>query len=358
MLENNHSMNCLNGISLMLVPREERGQWGFCWTWLFRRRFYGRGFSGRRFGGQCLCGLLLASSLLALSVSCDQSVLAQAPSRTDNATGAASNVIAATDTVGRGSPTGLDLLSLMISGGFFMIPIGVLSLFVVMFIVERAIGLRRGWLYPKRFRRSILQFTKQHEADPRIVYQSCQEHPSAAANILKGALVQVGRPLNEIKQSVQEMVQRGADRAFGNVRWLNFAAGVAPLLGLLGTVWGLIRAFHDTTQLTAEQLAAGQNRADFLAVGIYEALVTTLAGLVVAIPAAAASHYFEGKITRTFDQLEEDVLDLLPRFEGYEGVTRFDVIGREIAPRSPGNNSAALNATNFKPAQTKTRQTT
>jgi biopolymer transport protein ExbB len=93
---------------------------------------------------------------------------------------------------------------------------------------------------------------------------------------------------------------------------LNLGAGIAPLLGLLGTVWGLIRAFHDTTKLTA-----GQNRADFLAVGIYEALVTTLAGLMVAIPAAVASHYFEGRINRIFGDIEELSRDVADRLEDH-----------------------------------------
>ena len=100
------------------------------------------------------------------------------------------------------------------------------------------------------------------------------------------------------------------------------------MLGLLGTVWGLIRAFHDTTQLTA-----GQNRADFLAVGIYEALVTTLAGLIVAIPAAVASHYFEGRITNVFGSIEELASELMMRLERFEGKTRFEPIGRELAPK-------------------------
>jgi biopolymer transport protein ExbB len=101
----------------------------------------------------------------------------------------------------------------------------------------------------------------------------------------------------------------------------------------------LIRAFHDTTQLPA-----GQNRADFLAVGIYEALVTTLAGLLVAIPAAVASHYFEGRVTRVFGSIDESLSELLPRFEHFEGRNRFEVIGREIAPRElvAGKSSTVL----------------
>jgi len=231
-----------------------------------------------------------------------------------------------------GGAKGMDVMSLLIKGGVFMIPIGVISLVVVTFVVDRLIGLRSNRLFPSRFRKSIQQFSKQLEPDPRMVYQSCLEHPSAAANVLRSVLLKLGRPVHEIHTAMAESMQREADRAYGNVRWINLSAGIAPLLGLLGTVWGLIRAFHDTTQLTT-----GQNRADFLAQGIYEALVTTLAGLMVAIPAAIASHFFEGRITKNFSRIEESMEELIPRFERYEGNTRFEVIGRELAPREIGH---------------------
>lgn len=226
------------------------------------------------------------------------------------------------------SKRGIDFLTLLERGGIFMIPIGIVSLLVLTFVIDRSIGLRVGKIYPSRFRKSIQQFSKQLDADPRMVFQSCLEHPSAAANVVKSMLLTIGRPIPEVKASVADSLQREVDQAYSNVRWLNLAAGIAPLMGLLGTVWGLIRAFHDTTQLQA-----GENRADFLAVGIYEALVTTLAGLLVAIPAAVASHYFEGRVTRVFGSIDESVAELLPRFEHFEGRNRFEVIGRELAPR-------------------------
>ena len=237
------------------------------------------------------------------------------------------------------SKDGMDVLSLLERGGIFMIPIGIVSRLVLTFVIDRGIGLRAGKLFPGRFRKSIQQFSKQLDADPRMVYQSCLEHPSAAANVVKSMLLTIGRPIPEVKASIADSLQREADQAYSNVRWLNLAAGIAPLLGLLGTVWGLIRAFHDTTQLQA-----GQNRADFLAVGIYEALVTTLAGLLVAIPAAVASHYFEGRVTRVFGSIDESLSELLPRFEHFEGRNRFEVIGREIAPRElvAGKSSTVL----------------
>lgn len=224
--------------------------------------------------------------------------------------------------------SGLNLLNLAVQGGFFMIPIGVVSLIVVTFVFDRLIGLRSSRVFPNRFRKSLSQFSKQLEADPRLVYQSCIEHPSAASNIVKEVVLRIGRPTPELEAAASESIQREVDASYANVKWINFAAAVAPLLGLLGTVWGLIRAFHDTTQL-----AAGQNRADFLAVGIYEALVTTLAGLIVAIPAAAAAQFFESRIQKMYAKIESAVTELIPRFEIYEGKTRFEVIGKELAPR-------------------------
>lgn len=226
------------------------------------------------------------------------------------------------------NPVRIDLLSLLISGGVLMIPIGLVSLVVVTFTVDRMIGLRQGRLYPRKLRRSVRAWAKQVDLDPRVVYQSIVNDSTSAGSAVRTLLSHVGRNATEMKTSVAETLQREADRAYGNVRWLNLSAGIAPLLGLLGTVWGLIRAFHDTTQLSA-----GENRADFLAVGIYEALVTTLAGLVVAIPAAVISHYFEGRITRVFGTIEEDVLELIPRFESFEGRTRFETVGKELSPR-------------------------
>jgi len=232
----------------------------------------------------------------------------------------------------------IDFFSLLANGGIFMIPIGITSLMVVTFLFDRAIGLRRARLMPNAFRKTLQSMIRSGDAgDPRDMYRLCNESHSAAAAIASVAISRTGRPQSEIAAEVAEATQRQVDRAYANVRWLNLAAGIAPLLGLLGTVWGLIRAFHDTTQLTA-----GQNRADFLAVGIYEALVTTLAGLIVAIPAAVASHYFEGRITRIFGQIEELMSELVRSLERFEGKTRFDVIGRELAPRDIARSNAFL----------------
>jgi len=244
--------------------------------------------------------------------------------------------------IGLAPAAGLDFLSLLFKGGWFMIPIAAVSVLGVTLIIERSFGLRRGQLLPRRLVKSLGRVARDSDAiDPRTMNTICQEHPSSASTVLQAMLLKVGRPTSEMQASVNEVLQREAEKAHASVRWLNFAAAVAPLLGLLGTVWGLIQAFHDMTQLSPSQ-----NRAEYLGRGIYEALVTTLAGLIVAIPAALFAHYFEGRITKIFRDIEEVVFALMPKFERYEGRVRFDAVGRELVPRSIESKTKSSTVTN------------
>ena len=214
---------------------------------------------------------------------------------------------------------GIDVFSLIMKGGGFMIPIGLMSLVMVTFVIERSIGMRQDRVIPPLLVDELGELADSQSAfDPRQAYRVCQRNPSAAANVIRSMLVKVGRPQSEIEHAVAESSDREANRLYANVRWLNLAAAVTPLMGLLGTVWGMIRAFHDTTQLPA-----GRNKADFLAEGIYVALVTTLGGLIVAIPAAISSHYFEGRVQQMFHEIDELLFSLMPQVERYEGRVRF-----------------------------------
>ncbi|MCY2975897.1 MAG: MotA/TolQ/ExbB proton channel family protein [Planctomycetota bacterium] len=235
---------------------------------------------------------------------------------------------------------GLDFLSLLFKGGWFMVPIAMVSVMAFTLIIERSFGLRRGQLLPRRLVKSLGRLARDSESvDPRTMNTVCLEHPSSASKVIRSMLLKVGRPTSEMQASATEVLQREAEKAHASVRWLNFAAAVGPLLGLLGTVWGLIQAFHDMTQLSPTQ-----NRAEYLGRGIYEALVTTLAGLIVAIPAALFAHYFEGRITKIFGEIEEILFALIPKFERYEGRVRFDAIGSELVPRSIDGRSKPSNS--------------
>jgi biopolymer transport protein ExbB len=212
----------------------------------------------------------------------------------------------------------IDLLNLMFQGGYLMLPIVAMSILVVAFGIERSLGLRRHKVLPPEIVEGLGRLASRPGGfDPRAAYKLCQQHPSAAANVIRAMLLKVGRPQTEVEHALAEGEEREAAKLYTNVRWLSLAAGVAPLLGLLGTVWGMIQAFFATANLPT-----GANKAEYLAKGIYVALVTTFAGLAVAIPAAILAHWFEGRIQRLFRELDETLLGLMPQLEKFEGRLR------------------------------------
>jgi len=219
----------------------------------------------------------------------------------------------------RSASDSMNLWKLGLAGGIFMIPIFGMSLLAGTFTIERFIGLRRSRVLPAPLVAGLGHLAdKQATFDPRRAYRLCQEYPSSAASVVKSMLLKVGRPLAEIENTAAQASQREADRLYAHVRWLNISATLATMLGLIGTIQGMIMAFHQLTTLDA-----GTDRTQVLAAGIYTALVTTFAGLCVAIPAAFFSHYFEGRIQGAFREIDELACSLVPQLERYEGRLRF-----------------------------------
>ncbi len=223
----------------------------------------------------------------------------------------------------------LNVLELLRQGGVIMGLIGIVSLLVVAVAFERLFALRRGKLYPRGLKREVRRASEELGSfQPQLLFDSALRYRCVGSRIVSDMLQKVGRPLPEVEAALQDATQREADWLYGNVRWLSLAAVVTPLIGLLGTVWGMIIAFHDTTQL-----GAGSNKAEYLAEGIYVALVTTLGGLAVAIPAAIFAHFFEGRITRVLALIDTDLRRLMPRFESQEGRARYDISSRGLVRR-------------------------
>ena len=234
----------------------------------------------------------------------------------------------------------INWLEMLVAGGWLMLPIAAMSMLVVTFGVERFLGLRRYKVLPPQLISGLGRLAGQKGGlDPRQAYKLCQQYPSAAANVIKTMLLKVGRPHTEVEHTVSEANDREAARLYANVRWLGLAAGVSPLLGLLGTVYGMIQAFFATANLPI-----GANKSTALAEGIYVALVTTFAGLAVAIPAAVLAHFFEGWIQKLFRELDETLLGLMPQLERFEGrlrVSRDQIDGSAAGDRRTGRETAS-----------------
>jgi biopolymer transport protein ExbB len=192
------------------------------------------------------------------------------------------------------------------------------SIIAVSFAVERFLGLRRNKILPYDLAAGLRALaSRKGELDLRHALRLCRQYPSSMAVVVRAMLAKVGRPLPEVEKAMTEACEHEATRLYTNVRVQTLTFNVAPMLGLAGTVHGMILCFYTTAHMPV-----GENKMDALATGIYAALICTLAGLIVAIPAGILAHYFEGRILKMFQQVEEIARLLVPHLERFEGRSR------------------------------------
>ena len=227
---------------------------------------------------------------------------------------------AASELTRLGMPPAMPFLwDLAVQGGIFMIPIAFCSVVVLAYAIERRLALRKGRIIPRALLLALQKLNQQNNGiDPRLAYDECQKHRSPLARVIQAAILKVGRPHSELEKTVEDAVSREADEMAQNIRPINVAASISPLLGLLGTVQGMIIAFMVISTTTSTGAAKGQE----LAQGIYTALVTTFAGLCVAIPAIIVANMLESRIERLLRGMEDVFNEIVPLFERFEGKWR------------------------------------
>jgi biopolymer transport protein ExbB len=197
------------------------------------------------------------------------------------------------------------LLDFALAGGWLMVPIGLSSVLLVAFLIERLVSTRRGKVVPRALVQAARALTDEKRLDRDRAAAACDSHPSAAARVLRTAIERLDAPAEELEQAVTIAARREVFALRRYTRVFVIIAGVAPLLGLLGTVTGMIQSFRE---VAIQGLGSGQA----LAPGIYQALITTAAGLVVAIPAILSYHWIMSRIddyTNAMDTLVVDVVE-------------------------------------------------
>lgn len=181
------------------------------------------------------------------------------------------------------------LFEILQRGGALMAPIGLCSLLALAFAVERWVALRSGALGSKRLQREVTEAARDRGA--RAALGVCEKaRGKPLARILAAGLSRPDAPFAEREKVVEDAANVEVRRMARNLRPLFLVWLIAPLLGLLGTVWGMIKAFR------AIAGSEGIGRPEVLADGIYGALSTTAAGLAVAIPAIVMYWYLQGRI--------------------------------------------------------------
>lgn len=192
----------------------------------------------------------------------------------------------------------LSMRELILKGKYFMIPLALASIIALTLAFERAISLRRRSIVPAGFLKGLNEAIGP-KADQRaagLVW--CDDHASPTGRIFHAGVQELPRGPTMVKEVLEDAGSREVHKLKRSLRSLSIIASVSPLIGLLGTVTGLITAFQDL---------GGQSsgKADSLGKGIYEALVTTAAGLFIAIPALLIFHWFNSVIDRRVDEIDQ-----------------------------------------------------
>ena len=189
------------------------------------------------------------------------------------------------------------LYELIVAGGPLMIPIGLCSVVALAYASERWIRLRPAYLGTASFGRQVVAAVRDGGVAPAL--EMCESRRYPMARILAAGLKRAEAPFLDREKAVEDTAASEVKRLSSNLRPLLLVWLVAPLLGLLGTVWGMIEAFSNIA------LEQGIGRPEVLASGIYKALTTTAAGLSVAIPAIVLHHYLKGRIESFARRSEE-----------------------------------------------------
>lgn len=207
----------------------------------------------------------------------------------------------------------MNLFEIFLKGGFIMWLILATSIVGLAVVIDRFLVLRKARINVPAFMVRIRGFIKKKDISGAISY--CMEEKSPVANIVRKGLKKYKYGHDRVKEAIENAGSQEISKLEKGLTILATVAGIAPLLGFLGTVTGMIQAF-----MTIQDLAGAANPSD-LAGGIWEALITTAFGLIVGIPALAFYNYFLSAVKRLVGEMEtvaNDVVDVIQEGETEE----------------------------------------
>jgi biopolymer transport protein ExbB len=200
----------------------------------------------------------------------------------------------------------MNLFEIFLKGGFIMWAILATSIVGLAVVIDRFIVLRKAKINVPAFMVRIRGFIKKKDISGAISY--CMQEQSPVANIVRKGLKKYRYGHDRVKDAIENAGSQEISKLEKGLSVLASVAGIAPLLGFLGTVTGMIQAF-----MTIQDLAGAANPSD-LAGGIWEALITTAFGLIVGIPALALYNYFLSAVKKLVGEMEtvaNDVIDVI-----------------------------------------------
>ncbi len=222
----------------------------------------------------------------------------------------------------RFSNSGIAVYELVIAGGWLMLPIILSSVVMIAIAIERYWSLRPSKVVPPTLLGQVWHWLKQNQLTKENIHEL--RGSSALGSILAAGISNSGHGREVMKDSIEEAAAQVVHGLEKHLVPLGTIAAVTPLLGLLGTVIGMIKVF---TAIMIE----GTGNAGVLAGGISEALITTAAGLSVAIPALIIHKYFERRVDSLVVEMEDQAIKLIDALHGDRVFRQDETESKEVA---------------------------
>jgi biopolymer transport protein ExbB len=197
----------------------------------------------------------------------------------------------------------MPLFELAVKGGILMIPIALLSVVAVYIFFERLYAIKQATKTDPNFIDRIRDYIHEGKIDSAI--KLCQSTNKPISRMIEKGINRLGRPLQDVNTAIENVGNLEIAKLEKGLYLLATSAGAAPMLGFLGTVTGMVRAFYD--------MAMAGNNIDIqlLSSGIYQAMVTTVAGLIVGIMAYMAYNVLTAKVEKVVNLLESSTLEFM-----------------------------------------------
>lgn len=190
---------------------------------------------------------------------------------------------------------------LFLGGGWLMWVLVALAAVMIFIFVERFIAIRKATTIDKNFMNRIRDFISEGNIDAAI--DLCRRTDSPIARMVEKGIERIGRPMGDIQTSIENVANVEVAKLESGLPWLSSIAGGAPMIGFLGTVVGMVQVFIDMSANQSGTIELAQ-----LSSGMYVAMVTTVGGLIVGIPAYFAYNYLVARIEKLVFRMEASTI--------------------------------------------------
>lgn len=198
---------------------------------------------------------------------------------------------------------GVSVLELILKGGFFIVPLALLSIAAFYIIIERALTIRHAGKNSQKMLDGVKEYVLNGDIQGAI--SLTKQFDTPVARMIEKGLTRIGLPLKDIEASIENVGKIEVYKLEKNLNLLATISGAAPMIGFLGTVTGMISAFIAIAQ------EEGSVSPKLLSAGIYEAMITTVAGLAVGIVAYIGYNYLVTQVQKVVHRMEYTSLEFI-----------------------------------------------